>query len=219
MIVNMKFLTITGPKDDIDRVTEQYLSKYEIQLENALTELKDVQNLRPFTQSNPYKGLLARLENYERYITLEGNSQGISLSYEEISQLLDEADRKLSEMDEEMDAISTQIAPLQERMNVVHPFRNLEYNIMDILNLKYIRFQFGRMPKEQYERFINYMYDELDVVFVKCEESDGYVWGVYFTTVNQASRMSGIFSTLHFEKTYLPKEYDYLICNTGKSLM
>ena len=38
----MKFLSVTGPKDDIDRVIDQYLSKYDIQLENALSELKTV---------------------------------------------------------------------------------------------------------------------------------------------------------------------------------
>ena len=32
----MKFLSITGPKADIDRMVNQYLSKYEIHLENAL---------------------------------------------------------------------------------------------------------------------------------------------------------------------------------------
>ena len=37
MIVKMKFLSITGPKADIDRVVNTYLSKYEIHLENALT--------------------------------------------------------------------------------------------------------------------------------------------------------------------------------------
>ena len=42
MIVKMKFLSITGPKEDIGRVTEKYLSKYEIHLENALSELKEV---------------------------------------------------------------------------------------------------------------------------------------------------------------------------------
>ena len=46
MIVKMNFLSITGPKDDIERIAGQYLSKYEIQLENALTELKTVQDLR-----------------------------------------------------------------------------------------------------------------------------------------------------------------------------
>ena len=43
MIVKMKFLSISGPKNDIDRVCEVYLSKYEIHLENALSELDSLQ--------------------------------------------------------------------------------------------------------------------------------------------------------------------------------
>ena len=35
MIVKMKFINISGPRDDIDRVTDLYLSRYEIQLESA----------------------------------------------------------------------------------------------------------------------------------------------------------------------------------------
>ena len=53
MIVKMKFLSITGPRNDIERMAGQYLSKYEIQLEHALTELKTVQNLRAYTEKNP----------------------------------------------------------------------------------------------------------------------------------------------------------------------
>ena len=52
MIVKMKFLSITGPRADIDRMTNRYLSKYEMQLENALTELKTVDNLMPFLEMN-----------------------------------------------------------------------------------------------------------------------------------------------------------------------
>ena len=44
----MKFLSVTGPKEDIDRVVNDYLSKYEIHLENALSELKTVKSLRPY---------------------------------------------------------------------------------------------------------------------------------------------------------------------------
>ena len=60
MIEKMKFLSITGPKADIDRVVDKYLSKYEIQLENALSELRSVKDLRTFTETNPYKDMCAR---------------------------------------------------------------------------------------------------------------------------------------------------------------
>ena len=48
----MKFLSITGPKADIDRMTETYLSRYEIHLENALAELTEVANLSPFLEDD-----------------------------------------------------------------------------------------------------------------------------------------------------------------------
>lgn len=57
----MKFLSITGPKEDIDRVVNLYLSKYEIHIENALSELKTVKDLRPYIEINPYKELFTRL--------------------------------------------------------------------------------------------------------------------------------------------------------------
>ena len=61
MIVKMKFLTITAHKKDIDRICDQYLSKYEIQLENALSELKTVDNLLPFIER-----ILKRIDFDER---------------------------------------------------------------------------------------------------------------------------------------------------------
>ena len=61
MIEKMKFLSMTGPKADIDRVVNQYLAKYEIHLENAMAQLSQVQNLSPYIQINPYKELLGQI--------------------------------------------------------------------------------------------------------------------------------------------------------------
>ena len=60
MIVKMRFLNISGPRDDIDRVCEKYLSKYEMQIENAVTELKTTENIMPFVEVNPYRDPLAK---------------------------------------------------------------------------------------------------------------------------------------------------------------
>ena len=66
MIVKMKFINISGPRNDIDRVTDQYLSRYEIQLESALSELKTVDNLRPFVELNPYREVLSKANEFVR---------------------------------------------------------------------------------------------------------------------------------------------------------
>ena len=64
MVEKMKFISIVGPKEEIDRVTSQYLSRYEIQLENTLSELKDLKNITPCADSNPYRGVLPGRKNW-----------------------------------------------------------------------------------------------------------------------------------------------------------
>ena len=55
MIRKMKFINIMGPVSEFDRVVQNYFQKYDIQLENALSELKTVHDIKPFIESNPYK--------------------------------------------------------------------------------------------------------------------------------------------------------------------
>lgn len=219
MIVDMKFLTVTGPRDDIDRVTDKYLSNYEIHLENALSELKDVQKLRPFVSSNPYKEPYNRILSYEKYVDLKHvDFTEKEWDYNAAVNLLDEADKKHQEIEVLGNEYTAELDRLNEKAATLYPFRNLEYNINSILGLKFIKFSFGRMPLAQYEKFVKYMYDELDVMFVKCEEVHGFVWGVYFTPKTQASKMEAIFSSLHFEKTFIPQEYDGTPFEAYKSL-
>lgn len=73
MIEKMKFVSITGPKTDIDRVVNTYLGQYEIHLENALTELTDVKNLSPYLEINPYKESLSTIGSF--YEELENPEQ------------------------------------------------------------------------------------------------------------------------------------------------
>ena len=55
MVEKMKLLHITGPKNDIDRVMEQYLSRYEIHFENAASGFGISGHVRPFAETNIYK--------------------------------------------------------------------------------------------------------------------------------------------------------------------
>ena len=84
MIVKMKFLSISGPRTDIDRVSASYLSKYEMQLENAITELKTTDNLMPFMDVNPYKEPLSKAEQYVAMLAQPKGEMDTSLTADEI---------------------------------------------------------------------------------------------------------------------------------------
>ena len=68
MIVKMRFLNISGPRDDIDRVCEKYLSKYEMQIENAVTELKDDGKYHAVRGSEPVQRSACKAEQFAQLL-------------------------------------------------------------------------------------------------------------------------------------------------------
>jgi V/A-type H+-transporting ATPase subunit I len=205
LITKLNFVSVTGPKSDLDRMVSKYLSKFEIHLEYAPSELKSSNTLHPFTEANPYKEVLSR---GEELLALTGRELTDKQTEEKndfekcISDLYDKyvAQKKL---EEEYDK---KLLSLNELLNKVMPFVDIEYDIDDILKFKYLKYRFGRIPKEHYKKFDEYVYDSVESVFVKSMEDDKYVWGVYFVPQIEKDSVDAAYASLHFERTYMPNE-------------
>ena len=209
MIEKMKFLSITGPKADIDRVVCTYLSRYEIHLENALSELKTVKDLRPYIESNPYKEELAKAgELVESYHELLPGHTDRKLKLEDAVDLIHALDSELKELTDKKSGLVEQRDELQASKDKVAPFNGLNYDVKKILGFRFMKFRFGRISREYYEKFYAYVYDSIDTVMFKCEENDEYVWVVYFVPEKLADKIDAIYASMHFERCYLPDEYE-----------
>ncbi len=209
MIEKMKFLSITGPKDDIDRVIEQYLSRYEIHLENALSELKTVTGLRPCAETNPYKSeLQTAAKLVETYKVLLPASASMPFSPEEAAAVVRELEQQLEILLEEKSDLTKQADAVNASINNVIPFTDLNYAVRDILNFKYVKFRFGRMTHGSYDKFMTYVYGTLDTIVHKCQEDAEYVWLVYFVPDALSDKIDAIFTSMHFERFFLPDEYE-----------
>ena len=119
MIEKMKFLSITGPRADIDRVVNEYLSKYEIHLENAMTQLSQVQNLSPYLQINPYKDLLNKVNDFASLIQNKENIPIGEISLEETKELTDSLSRQLSEIQKKLQELTDTRNSLTEDLNKI----------------------------------------------------------------------------------------------------
>lgn len=209
MIEKMKFLSITGPKADIDRVIDTYLSKYEIHLENALSELKAVKDLRPYIEINPYKDSYQRSEELIGCLADHAISDSPEkVSIEEALSIVGDLDCNIRELTKQKESLTSQMETLQVSLDKVVPFTGLDYDLSSILHFKYIKFRFGRISHEYYEKFANYVYDSIDTVLYKCREDDNYVWVVYFVPETISNQIDAIYSSMHFERFFLPDEYE-----------
>lgn len=204
----MKFLSITGPKADIDRVTSEYLAKYEIHLENALSELKTVSDLRPFLETNPYKAELQTASELIRsFPDFMAGCQPQTVSLADARATIRTLDQEVNDLAAKKGTLEKQMDALQVSRNNITPFTDLNYDVSSILHFQYIRFRFGRIPHEYFDKFMNYVYDTIDTVIHKCQEDADYVWVVYFVPESVCDKIDAIFASMHFERFFLPDEY------------
>ena len=217
MIEKMKFLSITGPKADIDRVVNTYLSKYEIHLENALSELTTVQNLTPFLEINPYKEALNTANLFCEELnsfaadTVKAETTQAAAQTMDVETALNTIRRiqtDYQDLDKKRADLESQLNTLDESLRVIRPFRNLNFDISSILKFRFIHFRFGRIGKEYYQKFEKYIYDNLDTIFIKCDEDDQYIWGMYFVPEPESQKVKAVYSSMHFEKIYMPDSYE-----------
>ncbi|HUM82797.1 MAG TPA: V-type ATPase 116kDa subunit family protein [Lachnospiraceae bacterium] len=207
MIVKMKFLSLTGPKADIDRIVNKYLSKYEIHLENALTELSTVQNLTPYIQTNPYKELLSKANEYSALVQKDAPVTPAEISLTDSIDLITELDGQLTDLNRKKSDLESKASALADSMQTIQPFREIHYNLKSILDFHFIDFRFGKIPKEYLLKFESYVYDNFNTIFYECDADENYVWGVYFSPKEEAHKIDAVYSSMHFERIFIPDEY------------
>ena len=132
MIVKMKFLSISGPRTDIDRVSASYLSKYEMQLENAITELKTTDNLMPFMDVNPYKEPLSKAEQYVAMLAQPKGEMDTSLTADEILTMIRDLNHDYLDLKVREDRLKKQKEEFLERLHELEPFQPLELNLKEV---------------------------------------------------------------------------------------
>ena len=209
MIVKMQFVNISGPRSDIDRVMDLYLSRYEIQLESALSELKTVDNLRPFVEMNPYKDALVKAVQFVGFLeNPEETEPDTSLGLNDIFELIrtmNEEYLKLQAKQEEWKKKKEEIASKQK---IIEPFRPMGGDLSQVLHYKYISYRFGKMPQEQYQKLEKYLLGELDAVFVKGVQDEQFVYGAYFAAPDHLQKTDAVFRSLHFERVEISAQYE-----------
>ncbi len=213
VIVKMKFINITGPKDDIDRVAEQYLSKYEIQLENAVSELKSVANISPFVENNPYKEISQKAAVFADAIfadtisASESATNTVSLSVDDCISLVNRLDNELSQLTKEKENVEEKISQYRTSLDDIAHFKGLHYDIDSIMDFHHVKYRFGKIAQEYYDKFEKYIYNDLHAIFHKCQNDNEYVWGVYFVLADESDQIDAVYSSLHFERFYLKDDY------------
>ena len=212
MIEKMMFVSLTGPINDIDRIADQYLSHYDIHLENPLTAMPNGHDLSPITQVNPYKELLGRAKVYTSSLpkNVTDGTKHASVTLEDVKTLLDELDASSSTSSKgtsQKEGNAEMQELLCEKENLSH-FTTLEFDLKSILEFKHIKVHFGRLPIESYERWDKHIKPDELMIFDKTSQDREYVWGAVAFPETESERMEALLISLRFESIPLKADHE-----------
>lgn len=205
----MSMVNITGPRDDIDRMAYKYLSHYDIHLVNALKELSGIETLKPYTSPNPYQPWIDRIDELFSLIDEPLEAEGTldsKLTFKEVKNIVTSIENNLTDKRKENQALTQKLNTTKFSYNEYEPFSEIDYPLEKILSMKHLKYRFGRFTTENYQIFKKYIDSMVPSVFIPSKETDGYIYGVYFTTPEARQRVDALYYSLAWERIYITEE-------------
>ena len=108
---------------------------------------------------------------------------------------------------EKKELTKKQVEEYKEKLLIMEPFRTLELDMQKSLKYKYMKVRFGRVDVNYYKRLEKYLFDDLNAVFIEGIRNENYVYGCYFVSNADSSKVDSVFNSLHFERIAIPSEY------------
>lgn len=207
MIEKMSFVTLAGPKAQIDYLVNNYLSKHDIHLENALTEFGSTEQFTTFTEENPFK---AALNKSHELLQLVKNPEKVA--YEEINVI--DAEKFLDKIEDDLLDVRTRISELKEDIQKLEtdyatlaPFKTLNYTLKRIYDMDFFKYRFGKIPRVGFDKFESYLDPDINAIFIPTLSETEYVYGVFFAPTDYFEDVEKDFKNIHFDEIVIPKKY------------
>ena len=174
-----------------------------------LSELKTVDNLRPFVEINPYRDVLKKAEEFVGYLPdVENVEPDTSMGLDDMFEVVRQANEDYQSLQEQKEKIKKQSEEIRARQHVIAPFRPMDCDLHKVLHYKYIVYRFGRIAMEYYQKMQKYLMDDLGAIFVEGQRDESYVYGAYFVAPAETQKVDAVFRSLHFEKIELKDEFE-----------
>lgn len=162
----------------------------------------------PISEENPYRPLLAQMTELSELTdfplnSVEETGAPSSISPEEVESTVGKLKDDFEELGRRRKELLESIDEHRQALELLGLMKTLDYNVDDIFSCKYVKVRFGRLPTDS-SRKLDYYADRL-FFFLSLAESRDYCHGFYFTTEETLAEIDDIFSSLYFERIWVPQ--------------
>lgn len=206
MISKLKLISLTVKEENFEILLNNFVTFSGFHPVDPNTIISSVHGTRSFESNNPCDPLLDEIKEIENKIGLKFESKKISCfisSLDEIHQYIEDEHKKVSDRYNEIKVVEDEIKTYEQALFQVQKVEDMNIAFEDFFNAKFVSIRFGKLPSDVVERLR--FYEQKPFIFVPFTEEDGYVWCLYLTTQEYEREIDNIFSSMFFERVYIPE--------------
>ena len=207
-IEKMRLLSVVGKEENINSFILQYLLESGLQPENAIKVFEKGWRLSYFNYDNTPREIQKDCQEIEKQLGIkcERNSEDNLLdTLDDIKNKIDVIKTNVNSIKQLIEEDEKRKTELENQIKMVTYLKDLNINLEDLYTLKYMRFRYGRILKDNYEK-IKSEIEDIDAIVFEFGEDEDYLWILYLTTENLSKQVDSFFNIAKFERNWIPSE-------------
>lgn len=208
-VEKMKLLSITGKEENIDQFISDYLLDSGIQTENAIKVFEKGWKLTNFQYDSTAKELLKEckelLEKYKIRYNPKAECDNIKTSLQYIKTELNTIKQNFVDLETALEKLKKEKHEIENKLELLNHAKNLDIDLNELYNLEYIKFRYGKLPKENIGRLENSL-KNLNAILLRIEEDEKNIWVMCLTTKELSAKVDSYLNVYKFERVWIPKD-------------
>lgn len=204
-ISKMKLIDITSNVSSMDSILEKFVSLEHVHPVLAQDIIEKVHGSKSFVAENPCQPLLQDLKDIELRLNIQlpdAELRNYDYPFTEMFQYMKDIKIQLDEEIKRISQLEKDIENYQDALTQVKHLQALDLPLDDIFNCDFITFRFGRLPIDSVDKLR--FFQSKPFVFQSFETDNNYAWSMYYTTSEYKREVDNIFSSLFFERIFIP---------------
>lgn len=205
-IAKVKLIDLTSNVSNLDRVLMRFIDLKNFHPVLASEIVEKVSGLTSFISENPCQAMLQDIVDIETKYDLNlpneeyrDENYNLNQMYEYITDLRASLEVEVANIKE----LEEYIEKHENALIKVKNIQSLDVPLDDLFACEYVFMRFGRLPNDSVDKLR--FFQNRPFVFKSFNTDQNYVWCMYFTTQEYKREVDNIFSSLFFERSFIPE--------------
>ena len=174
-VEKMRLLSVVGKEEKINSFILKYLIGSGLQPENAIKIFEKGWNLSYFAYDNTARELQKECQELEKKLETQIKSTGedkLTHSLEEIQIKVKNIKEGTKESIDSIEEKQTMLNTIENQIQMLKYLKNLDINLEELYTLRYMRFRYGKILKENLDKIKAEM-DDIDAILLELRRRRG----------------------------------------------